>query len=91
MKKTLVATLVLLVGGVCQAELQVRRAWPEKIYCKPGDTVSMEVVVANPDKQAASAKLVVELVHDIDTAVKLAMNFPRGPFEWRKENAVAWP
>jgi len=26
---------------------------------------------------------------DIDTAVKLAMNFPKGPFEWRKENTVA--
>ncbi len=24
---------------------------------------------------------------DIDTAVKLAMNFPKGPFEWQKENA----
>jgi 3-hydroxybutyryl-CoA dehydrogenase len=22
---------------------------------------------------------------DIDTAIKLAMNFPRGPFEWRAE------
>ncbi|MDE2313697.1 MAG: 3-hydroxybutyryl-CoA dehydrogenase, partial [Elusimicrobia bacterium] len=25
---------------------------------------------------------------DIDTAVKLAMNFPRGPFEWRQKSAV---
>ncbi|MDD5302753.1 MAG: 3-hydroxyacyl-CoA dehydrogenase NAD-binding domain-containing protein [Elusimicrobia bacterium] len=27
--------------------------------------------------------------HDIDTAIKLAMNFPKGPFEWRKENTAA--
>jgi 3-hydroxybutyryl-CoA dehydrogenase len=27
--------------------------------------------------------------HDIDTAVKLAMNFPKGPFEWQKENTAA--
>lgn len=26
---------------------------------------------------------------DIDTAIKLAMNFPRGPFEWRNENTAA--
>jgi len=26
---------------------------------------------------------------DIDTAVKLAMNFPKGPFEWQKENTAA--
>lgn len=28
---------------------------------------------------------------DIDTAVKLAMNFPKGPFEWRKENTAVKP
>ncbi len=28
---------------------------------------------------------------DIDTAVKLAMNFPKGPFEWRKENTAVNP
>ena len=27
--------------------------------------------------------------HDIDTAIKLAMNFPKGPFEWQKENTAA--
>ncbi|MDX6769300.1 MAG: 3-hydroxyacyl-CoA dehydrogenase NAD-binding domain-containing protein [Elusimicrobiota bacterium] len=26
---------------------------------------------------------------DIDTAIKLAMNFPKGPFEWRRENTAA--
>jgi 3-hydroxybutyryl-CoA dehydrogenase len=26
---------------------------------------------------------------DVDTAIKLAMNFPKGPFEWRKESTVA--
>jgi 3-hydroxybutyryl-CoA dehydrogenase len=26
---------------------------------------------------------------DVDVAVKLAMNFPKGPFEWRKESAAA--
>lgn len=28
---------------------------------------------------------------DIDTAIKLAMNFPRGPFEWRKQSAPNAP
>lgn len=28
---------------------------------------------------------------DIDIAVKLAMNFPKGPFEWRKESTAAKP
>ena len=35
--------------------MQVQNVWPEKIYGKPGEAVSMEVVVANPDKEAASA------------------------------------
>lgn len=26
---------------------------------------------------------------DIDTAIKLAMNFPKGPFEWQKESTAA--
>lgn len=26
---------------------------------------------------------------DIDTAIKLAMNFPKGPFEWRRESTAA--
>jgi 3-hydroxybutyryl-CoA dehydrogenase len=26
---------------------------------------------------------------DVDVAIKLAMNFPKGPFEWRKESTVA--
>jgi 3-hydroxybutyryl-CoA dehydrogenase len=26
---------------------------------------------------------------DVDVAIKLAMNFPKGPFEWRKENTAA--
>jgi 3-hydroxybutyryl-CoA dehydrogenase len=26
---------------------------------------------------------------DVDVAVKLAMNFPKGPFEWRKESTAA--
>jgi len=26
---------------------------------------------------------------DVDTAIKLAMNFPKGPFEWRKESTAA--
>jgi len=28
---------------------------------------------------------------DVDTAIKLAMNFPKGPFEWRKENTAVNP
>ncbi|MBI4060909.1 MAG: 3-hydroxybutyryl-CoA dehydrogenase [Elusimicrobia bacterium] len=28
---------------------------------------------------------------DVDAAVKLAMNFPKGPFEWRKESTAAKP
>ncbi len=30
-------------------------------------------------------------ISDIDTAIKLAMNFPKGPFEWQKENMAAKP
>ena len=26
---------------------------------------------------------------DIDTAIRLAMNFPKGPFEWQKESTAA--
>lgn len=26
---------------------------------------------------------------DVDTAIKLAMNFPKGPFEWRRESTAA--
>jgi 3-hydroxybutyryl-CoA dehydrogenase len=26
---------------------------------------------------------------DVDVAIKLAMNFPKGPFEWRRENTAA--
>lgn len=28
---------------------------------------------------------------DIDTAIKLAMNFPKGPFEWRRESTASKP
>ncbi len=41
----------------------------------------------------AEAELVVAegtaTAGDIDIAIKLAMNFPKGPFEWRKENTAA--
>lgn len=41
----------------------------------------------------AEADLVVKegtaSASDVDTAVKLAMNFPKGPFEWRKESTAA--
>lgn len=29
--------------------------------------------------------------HDVDTAIKLAMNFPRGPLEWRSGSTAARP
>lgn len=45
------------------------------------------------DALIAEAELVVAegtaSAQDVDVAVKLAMNFPKGPFEWRKENTVA--
>jgi 3-hydroxybutyryl-CoA dehydrogenase len=41
----------------------------------------------------AEADLVVRegtaAASDVDTAIKLAMNFPKGPFEWRRENTAA--
>jgi 3-hydroxybutyryl-CoA dehydrogenase len=41
----------------------------------------------------AEAELVVAegtaSASDVDTAIKLAMNFPKGPFEWRKESTAA--
>lgn len=41
----------------------------------------------------AEAELVVcentASASDVDVAVKLAMNFPKGPFEWRKESTAA--
>ena len=72
MRTAIAATLVLALAAICQAEMHLQQVWPEKIYCQPGEAVSMEVVVANPDKEAASAKLVVELIHDVDTPIKLA-------------------
>jgi len=72
MRTAIAATLVLALAEICQAEMQLQKVWPEKIYCKPGEAVLMEVVVANPDKEAASAKLVVELIHDVDTPITLA-------------------
>ncbi len=72
MRTAIAATLVLALAEICQGEMQLQKVWPEKIYCKPGEAVSMEVVVANPDKEAASAKLVVELIHDVDTSIMLA-------------------
>ncbi len=72
MKNALVVTLVLLVAEVCRAELALQRVSPEKIYCKPGETVALEVVVANAGNEAASARLVVELIHDLDTPLPLA-------------------
>jgi 3-hydroxybutyryl-CoA dehydrogenase len=41
----------------------------------------------------AEAELVVSegtaAASDVDVAIKLAMNFPKGPFEWRKESTAA--
>ena len=41
----------------------------------------------------AEAELVVHegtaSASDVDVAIKLAMNFPKGPFEWRKESTAA--
>ena len=41
----------------------------------------------------AEAELVVSegtaSASDVDSAIKLAMNFPQGPFEWRNENTAA--
>jgi len=45
------------------------------------------------DALIAEAELVVAektaSASDVDVAIKLAMNFPKGPFEWRKESTAA--
>ncbi len=65
------AALLLLVAGV-HAELLIQQVWPEKVFCKPGEAVGLQVVVANPDQAPASAHLRVELVYDLDSTIKLA-------------------
>jgi 3-hydroxybutyryl-CoA dehydrogenase len=62
--------------GYPRGELKADRAW-ERII----GAVIAEAELAFSEGVAGKA--------DIDTAIKLAMNFPRGPFQWRQnENAA---
>lgn len=69
------------------ADLQFRRVWPEKVYCRPGETQGLEVEVFNPDTVAQSARLTVELRHGLDTRISLTdqdLTVPPGQsFVWQ--------
>ena len=67
-----VCVVTVAVAGVARAEMTITRVWPEKVYCRPGQGNAIEVEVTNPDKAPASARLKVELVHDLDTVAALA-------------------
>ena len=54
------------------AELTLDKVQPDKVYYTPGETITVEVVVGNPDAAAATARLTVELVRDLDTAAPLS-------------------
>ncbi len=49
MKTAIAATLMFTLAEVCQAEMQLQKVWPEKIYYKPGEAVSMERTTATRD------------------------------------------
>ena len=84
----LILLLALLdIAPPVRAELALSRVWPEKIYCHPGEMVDLEVQVSNPGPDAASAKLVIELRHDVDSVVPLASQDvaldPGKTFDWK--------
>lgn len=53
------------------AELTLDSVQPDKVYYAPGETISVQVVVGNPDAAAAAAELTIELVRDLDTLIPL--------------------
>lgn len=59
---------------------------PEK-EAEPAAAIWRRIQGALIKEAAAARDEGVAAEGDIDTAVKLAMNFPKGPFEWQKENA----
>ncbi|HGJ65448.1 TPA: hypothetical protein ENS27_08680 [bacterium] len=65
------AFLSLTIVSNCLADLKLKSVMPEKIFCYPNETVGMAVEVVNPDSKALSAKLVVELIYDLDTQVPI--------------------
>ncbi len=64
--------LCLLLPLPASAELTLTRVQPDKVYYTPGETITVEVAVSNPDAAATTAQLTVELIHDLDTAVPLS-------------------
>ena len=83
------AMLLLLAApsGVSLAELRIDRVWPERVHSRPGQRIGLEVRVTNPGKAAASATLLVELIHDLDVRRRLLTRpvrvEPGEPFIWR--------
>src|SRR5205085_11626085 len=67
------ATIALLnLAASASAELTIQKVRPDRIYYKPGEPITVEIEVKNPDKApAAEAQLIIELVHDLDTAVNI--------------------
>ncbi len=51
---------------------------PNEIWARIRGALIMEAALAHAEGVAGK--------NDIDTAIKLAMNFPRGPFEWQSES-----
>ncbi len=54
---------------------------PAEVWTRLRGALMAEAELVEAEKTASAS--------DIDIAVKLAMNFPKGPFEWRKESTVA--
>ncbi|MHB9134469.1 MAG: glutamine amidotransferase [Armatimonadota bacterium] len=83
-----VALTGLLAGCAlsAHAELTLSKVWPTKVFCQPGETNTLEIEVSNPDTTAASARLKVELVHELDAVVTLRDE----PISVEAEKTVAW-
>ncbi|MDO9542637.1 MAG: LamG-like jellyroll fold domain-containing protein [Kiritimatiellia bacterium] len=66
-------TVLVCVGQLAAAEpLYLVKVWPEKVFYFPDETANLEVDVYNSGVADDSATLVIELVHDLDTAILLA-------------------
>lgn len=63
--------LLVLLAVPCFAELTLTKVQPDKVYYLPGETITAEVVISNPDAAPASAQLTVELVRDLDAVLPL--------------------
>jgi len=69
------------------ADLEITRAWPSRVYCRPGEAIALEVEVANPTAERRSATLTVELRHGLDARIPLLNQEialePGKSFPWR--------